>query len=1842
MSGKVIQDRARARTRVTKSCTVVLGDISAWTSLQIAQELSKLEKLKNDLDILDSKILDDIWDETKANNDATYDAELDVIETYQDKLNDSISKLKFLNKPGVVHSSGGAQPTKLKAPQAPLPKYSDACNISLHKFFIEFENVLSRFDHNDFEQYILLKGQISGKGLILLENMDVNSQSYTKAKALLLEALSNPTLQKFNLLSRLFNLNSEKTQDPVLFASEIRLIKDEILSQNIDMDCVMQFCFLRGMGENLKTHLVQITNTNFPSTTEIVDNLFKCIERINLKNLENPHNTKKFEKFKPSQPTQLKVESCAVKVTHDSHRDNRDKRFASSTCTLCTKAGKENGHGTFKCPVFKEPTQKLKFLSENSGCTLCAHFSHDTSSCKFKFRKNCVKCDLPHFSFLCNKQPKTDTSFVSNNQNNKAQKSVQNTSIYTYSFLSHNENKLANSILPTFTMSTLNNVKGRFMKDSGSEITFFTKKFVEKCEHIVHKDININVHGFNDIKNFDTQIVEIPFTLNSNVYYVRGVVVPEIHTNLLIPDLGIIAHAFNTHNLKLADEFIHSKSSVISDIDSILGIDYAYMIPEKIHMFGEPSSPSSYLETPIGNMLCGNINTLITNLKYLHGVSTSSALQYDNDCNSLAVSSYHIMVQEGGEVSELDLERAAADILDNQCTQILNVDQSKENEDYIEVNDYVNKFILDNIERTPEGRLIVPLPWNPKVAHRLGKNFNLAKSVLSANYKRLSKDRKLLQMTDQVIKDQLATGVIEKIPDFELFKSENPMYSFLAHMSVFKLDRDTTKCRVVFLSNICERSGAKISISHNQALYAGENLNKKLLISLTILRFDKFLLCFDLRKAFLQCQLLDIDSSRMLFLWFRNIEKNDFSLAFFKMVRLSFGLSCSPAILMLCLYKILILDTENDSEELKKLKCKMYNLAYMDNVGYSSSCERELLYAYNNVKNIFSPYNFDLQQFYTNSSLVQQNIDETPDSVNLLGMQWNRLEDTLTTKNMYLDPDASSKRLILKSIAKNYDLFNIYLPLLNEAKVFMQTLQVDKRVAWDDQLDDQKLGIWQKIAKKFNKVPKIYVDRFVGSRSDTYSLIACTDASKLIVGTCIYIQNVRTFETHFLMAKNKLVNKTLENKSIPSLELHALLVGAEVLIELYFEFCGTEVVDPINIANLKIYSDSLVALSWVNSYSNKLEKMRHKRTIFIMNRLEKLGKICNRKPIEFSFISGLQNPSDLTTRLVSYKTLRDSSYLTGDCFKSMELKHEISFVLPNPHDIDIFELLDVENTHTLVSENLNYEQLIPLDRYESFSKLVLVHVKIFQFINNLKIKIKLKNSEKFGHIKSYDLDFNFFMLCKLHIITTDQMRHFSDCFSYFKKKSKTFKEMPNIVKQMNIFLDQNILKVRSKCERGNIPGLCYFPILLHRNSTLTSKIIWEIHKVNSHVGKYQVLRELNREYFVSKKFSLVQKILKACIYCKRLNSRPIKLNASPYRDFRIMPPNIPYRFIFIDFFGHYFVRINGQKQKIWVLLISCLWCRSLNLKICTDLTIKTFLRALQLHIFDWGLPSAVFSDLGSTLVPASQIIRDFLKDPDTRNFLNRHNISGPKFEHYFKGNSTLGSLVEICVKKSKRLIASSIGRNVLNYQDFEFLVAQTISLANKRPVAFKEGLRDDNPSEDVPEVITPEILLRGTNFIDINIIPDLQSDLVANWENDPVGSIKDSYKKLQICRETLIKNYNEEFLSTLITQAVDKKDRYMRKTHLKLNVGDLVLLKEPLLKPPVYPLGIILKVFSNINDEVTHVLVRKGATKETVKRHVTQIIYLLSCSDPKSLDFPAGGPPGDPTVPLVRPVRQAA
>ena len=86
-------------------------------------------------------------------------------------------------------------------------------------------------------------------------------------------------------------------------------------------------------------------------------------------------------------------------------------------------------------------------------------------------------------------------------------------------------------------------------------------------------------------------------------------------------------------------------------------------------------------------------------------------------------------------------------------------------------------------------------------------------------------------------------------------------------MGVFKPERETTKCRVVFLSNLCERNPSQsVTLSHNQAMLSDPTINQKITTSVLHLRFDSKLLCFDIKKAFLNIALQPNYANKLLFL----------------------------------------------------------------------------------------------------------------------------------------------------------------------------------------------------------------------------------------------------------------------------------------------------------------------------------------------------------------------------------------------------------------------------------------------------------------------------------------------------------------------------------------------------------------------------------------------------------------------------------------------------------------------------------------------------------------------------------------------------------------------------------------------------------------------------------------------------------------------------------------------------------------------------------------------------------------------------------------------------------------
>ena len=1398
--------------------------------------------------------------------------------------------------------------------------------------------------------------------------------------------------------------------DVYTYIGNMRSITSSFSNLDISSEDIRQYFFWTGMNRNFQDQLVQITNSTKPSLQQINDNIFAATERYLKLSESNKKSSIHFSVSSQSSDDLLPItNNLAVNV----------KAKPGKYCVLCDADNlKYTDHLVKECTVYNTAAKKVTKLDALKYCSKCTFMNHTASQCKFKFTSPCRFCKREHMSYLCLREPNSIAS---------------NVSCVHFNSVVKNDNV----ILPSFSVNIRQNnssILCRVLNDTGSQRNFITKKLVDDLSlPVAESDVDLKVHGFNSEKLLKTDIVRVPIEIGSASHEIKAIVVPSINLSLNCRNLGTITEHFIKKGYILADKGLGS-SSKVANFGLVMGPDSVKLLCPRTVLFGD-EEPAIYLQSEVGVMLLGETNNLITNLRHLpYNLSlpkfknaSSSILDTDSDKSishepinvNVCSSTVNDILDDHGNVNIMKLNEASVETLEALSSSFMNYDNHCDEENIL--NTEVVENILGNVDRTVNGRLIMDLPWNPNCKDKLATNTNLSKKILLSNYKRLIKEDKLT-MYDAVFREQEDVGVIERIEDVEGFLKSHPEHSFLPHMGVFKPGRETTKCRVVFLSNLCEKKQGEDMVSHNAALLPGPSLNTKLAVSLLLSRFDKYVLIFDIAKAFLGIQLREKDQNKLLCWWFRDVSQGDFSLIIYRNLRLSFGLRPSPAILMLALYKMMIIDIDNDDKDTIKLKRQVYNKLYMDNGIVGTNKLNELNDFYQKLPLIFSDYQLNLQQFACNDCTLQTKIDSeqgkvTENEIKYFGMKWVRNADTIGPYQIFLDINAKTKRSILSSLNSVYDLLNASLPLLNRPKLFMQKLQCEYELEWDAKLNEALLAEWHNICKQSNGKPPLKVERLVGSKDSSYTLVAFSDASAAIYGTVVYLVENSSGKVSFICAKNKLINSKTSKKTIPSLEFQGVVFAADTIVSLYTELCTDRSVDPIKITNLVIYTDSMVCLSWIRSYFVEFQKMQ-KKSVFILNRLKHLNELCISHPVTFRFIEGKENPSDYVTRPISYACLLKTSYLTGPAFlKNLGSQPDVEITLSNPVSLVEDGTLEVTTLCTVNCDqelDTTGEHLVEPTRVSSFRRLVNVHGLVLKFVDNLKGKV---NSRKINDKWTLP-DASYVSRASIVLVRHEQQICFPEIYKFLKQQNEPANnKIPNLILQLNLYLDKDYqIRVKGKFKNN------YNPILLSNKSYISELIVRDLHESLSHVGIYSVLKELRKRFWILRGFSFVRRVLKNCVVCKKMNEPPLKLSQNSYREFRSDPPQIPFRSIFIDYIGHINVRFDGKIKKSWILIVTCLWSRAISLQICYSANTSEFLRAMQLHVYKHGLFSSCMSDLGSQISAGSKIISEFLSDNCCREYFDEQGINRVSFEQYPKGNSSLGSLIEVLVKQTKQLL----------------------------------------------------------------------------------------------------------------------------------------------------------------------------------------------------------------------------
>ena len=1163
------KSRGYMRSRVSKLCSNILTDIADFSPQQKLKYIDRLTSLKAELDDK-NKVIFTLLMKNKT-KDSELDQKIEEEEEYDNKILDCISNLKTAGEtyqPNRSHTVGNTKGRKLKLPDVPLPTFTNGKNENFKKFIEDFETTINEYDLTSNEKFLFLKKQVSGGAYTLLNNLDVSRQSYETGKDLLQKAFGKAITVKFDLIRRISELKLGFNDDPYSFIGDVQGVVAEVETLKLNTNEILQYFIWEGMNSKFQDHLVAITNKHRPNVEEILDNLFEATDRYERQQSKYKNSSSKQKNtdtvsmavdVKSSKPKGVDTVSMAVDVK------------STKYCCLCKSEGKDKNHDVRFCPVFDTPQSKVNKLKSMNACIKCGYSNHQSKLCKNPFKSKCQGCSRDHMTYLClsNSKPNATRDRHGTTVNTVESKSESNSDAEeTYSTqaiveISHSTGA-DNIALPTFTADLIGEnteTSVRIFKDTGAQRNFITKDLAQKMKFpVLCANKNFNIKGFNVKKNVTTDVVQVALKIGNKTETIPAICVDSISTTFKIDHMKDIIDKFKSKGYAMADKNLNPHKNVVSEIGLILGSESSHVLPTRDVLFGT-NNPTIFMHTPIGIMLAGDVKKLYENLE---------SIPKNTENQVLDVADSNIEVNVATMIETVENVQSQTKIFDSDYLTVLFNEENSENSSNSEFNENLEnvshldsevmseqdqktvQYIQKSIERDTNGRISVNIPWNHKNFHLLGKNFKLSIQILKSGLTKLRKNPELLKLYDDVFEEQLKLGIIEKITDLPTFMDEHPECSFLGHTGVCKFDRDTTKLRVVMLSNLCEKDPTRpLTVSHNQCILSGPCLNNKICTAVTLLRFDKFLLIFDLSKAFLSVGIKEVDQNRLLFLWVSNL-KNGCDLIAYRPLRLPFGLPASPLILMLVLHHILIGCQDND-QKLNEFKNMIYTNMYVDNGGYSANSVEELRDSLQNVKNIFEEFGFKLQQFSCNDENFQKEIDgeikPSPTNVKLFGIVWDRVNDQIFPQKIDLNVNANTKKEILSTLNAIYDIFNVYAPVLLRARVFMQKLQKDTKIPWDEPLTDSLLQEWRCIARQANLTPIFPLNRSVGERSGEFELAAYTDASRIACGSVIYIIDLSTNQKSFLTANSKLHSSNLQKKSIPSLELYGITQGLKSLIE---------------------------------------------------------------------------------------------------------------------------------------------------------------------------------------------------------------------------------------------------------------------------------------------------------------------------------------------------------------------------------------------------------------------------------------------------------------------------------------------------------------------------------------------------------------------------------------------------------------------------------------------------------------------------------------------------------------------
>lgn len=1568
-------------------------------------------------------------------------------------------------------------------------------------------------------QYLLSK--LSNTALNVCTGILPTADNYNIILQALIQKYDDKRTLAMSYLDKLFKFKSIKSES----AAQLNLFIDNFSAsvaalKNLNLNNLADFILLAlALGkldpETTKLFEMSVKGTELPTFTQLdkfVKEQAKLLGRM-------PKSCVKVE----NQPS-----TSSNKFSHKNSNPNLTQSFVIQnpkqvSCCACHKAQ----HPLYNCEAFLKlsPVQRFDLVKQNKICINCLNVNHIVTACKSKH--TCNHCSSKHNTLLHfrDKQAVPNQSSCPSPQNiSQPQHSGTVGTSNTMSLCTTNYAKPSPSdhtVLLSTVKVSISDQNGkvhlvRMLLDSGSMSHFITYPCAKKLGLTIDNNPT-SVQGIGSTSKSVSGQTCFSFSsrFDSSVSFsVHALVVDHVTNKLPTARIDIQALK-HLQGLQVSDDSFYEPQS----ISGILGASLWPLLIQSGQIIGEPNCPIG-VRTKLGIVVMGTAPTYCD----------------DSDSTNQTFCTF----------SEQSLDSMVHKLWE--IEQIPELAASPYNEEEV----VCEELYKNTVSRDVSGRFTVALPFkeSPNV---LGDSYMNAKKRLLSLEKKLEKSPEFRQGYNQVLQDFLDSG--------HMSPSDNISGVFIPHHAVIK-ESSTTPIRPVF-DGSCATTSAK---SLNDVLFSGPNIYSDLFIILINFRLFKIGISADIRKMFRQILVRSEDRKFQKILWRFNPQD---SISSYTLNTVTFGLKPSPWLALRTVKQLAI-------EEANKYPLASHVVnrdIYMDDLATSLSDEDEAQTLYSQLNAFFRSGGFELVKWSSSSTSLLSIIPEA-DKLHkplewedggfqkILGMQWEPKDDFFSFRIEGNTSDTPcSKRSILSFAAKIWDILGFLCPVIIKIKILLQQLW-SQNIGWDDIPPHHIVKTWNEFRLQLQSLSLLSIPRHLGVLNNNVpvTLVGFSDASEKAYACVIYCRVILPNDdviVRFICAKSKVA--PLKTISIPRLELCGALLLSRLMLLTINTFQSR-----CNIHDIYCFSDSTVALNWIQKCPSRLNT-------FVANRVTKIQQNIEKK--HWFHCLGSDNPADLATRGLTPAELMNEHciWFTGPSWLSLDISEW------NYNPVEIMNSVPEEKKVVLVSvENkpeCSYSYFSPIfQRFSSWLKLLNMFVYVLRFIKLLPTGAVITHSDlkKAEHF----------------ILKIIQQFHFSHVFSSIHKGELA----PPNLRKLNPFIQDGLIRVGGRLVHSNLEYEQKHPILLPQKEHVTTLLVEHYHKHNLHTGSTLLFALLRNNYWILGARNLVRKVVRACNVCFRCKPESQEPFMGNLPDYRVQPAVKAFIHTGLDMGGPFHITLSRHRgvksQKAYLCLFICMSTKALHLELVSDMTTSAFMAALKRFLARRGPVLHLYSDNGTNFIGAKNQLDElysFLSSSDYRvtmqDELNKHQISWkfsvPSCPH-------MSGIWESGIKSVKSHLYKIIGNQILSYEELTTVLTQIECLLNSRPLC---QLSTDDSSE--PVALTP------SHFLTYQPLAHLPSRDVLS---EPANRLT-RYELLDQMIQTFWKRWSSEYLSTL--QVRNKWD----KQNNSISVGTVVLIKQDsFISPLQWLLGKVTKIFPGSDGviRVAEVKTKHGIFKRPV------------------------------------------